>query len=179
MTAEKNAAAPAKKEKGLEAIAFARAIKANAAAALKNAGHMGRRTSPTDELLQMLYKQGRPGDMDGAGLASSVLTWNEWQQNIRFDQWGEKYAVADPRSAELALTERLKQVQRRLRSYASVGGGCPCCRQKLPDDWPRAAIIELQVLGVINMWDHLDGWGALGPSRTRPDPSDVFIPPLT
>ncbi len=179
MTAGKNDALPATKVRGLEAIAFERAIEAKAAGAFKNSAHAERRTSPTDELLQMLNKQGGPSDAVEAAVANSVLTWNEWQRHIRFNQWGEKYEAADLRSAELVLTERLKQVHRRLRKYASAGGGCPCCRQKLPENWPRASIIDLQVLGVVNMWDHLDGWGALGPSRTRPYPADVFIPPLT
>lgn len=179
MTAKRNAAAPEKKAKGLEAIAYRRAVEGKMIQAGRNLAQAERRGSPTDELLRMLHKQAGPGDADAAALANSVLTWNEWQAHIRFNQWGEKYDAADPRAAELALTERQEKVLLRLRNYAAAGGGCPCCRQKLPEGWPRASIIEIQVLGVVNIWDHRDGWGALGPTRTRPDPVDVFIPPLT
>jgi hypothetical protein len=165
--------------KGLEAIAYKRAVEGKVVGVHRNLAQLEQRASPTDVLLKMLHKQGDPSDADAAALANSVLTWNEWQAHIRFNQWGEKYDAADPRAAELALMERQEKVLRRLRNYAAAGGGCPCCRQQLPEGWPRGSIMEMQVLGVVNIWDHRDGWGALGPTRTRPDPVDIFIPPLT
>ncbi len=168
----------ARAQKGLEAVAYKRAVEGRETIIIRKGEEVERRITPSDSILSLLIKRGKMNEADAAADAETVLTWEEFNNNWRFSSYGGKYQVDDPAKVEAILDARMQGVRARLEDYAKNGGGCPCCRQKLPEGWPKASIMEMQILGVINTWDWKDGWGALGPTRTRPEPIDVFIPPL-
>jgi hypothetical protein len=182
-------AALARAQKGLEAVAFKRAIEGRETVIIRKGEEVERRITPLDSILSLLIKRGATSPeavakqaedyaKEAEELAKKSITYEEYKDNRAFDKNGEKFKKPDPKVVTDAMSARIAVMRQRMSDYAKNSGGCPCCHQKLPKNWPQQSIMELMILGVVNVWDARDGWGAFGPTRTRPDPTDVFIPPL-
>jgi len=77
---------------------------------------------PSDAMLRLLYTRGNSGTTlrgaDGKFRAmpppEELLTWEEWQENWRFDGWGRKYQQPGPEEMRAALTAEIREIRRRL-----------------------------------------------------------------
>ncbi len=178
---------------GLEAVAYKRAVEGRETIIIRKGKEVERRITPSDSMLSLLLKRAQMNVANGStnydnaaanaiavaiSNSQNTLTFEEHKNNWTFNKLGKKYQQPDPAIESAAFGQRIMDTRTRLQNYAKAGGGCPCCQQQLPENWPQESIMELQVLGVVNMWSTKDGWRGLGPTHTQPEPVDVFIPPL-
>lgn len=84
---------------------------------------------PSDAMLRLLYTRGNAGTTlrgaDGKFRAmpppEELLTWEEWQENWRFDGWGRKYQQPSDEELHAEFIARIEQVGRRLRGVSDDG----------------------------------------------------------
>ncbi len=87
--------------RGLIAVAHERAIVGKETIIIRNGKEVERRITPDSSILALLIKRGDMSALsggEGAGrqrigsrTADRVITWEEWQAGVRFDDWGKKY----------------------------------------------------------------------------------------
>lgn len=85
---------------GLIAVAHERAVVGREVIILRGGKEVERRIVPSDSMLALLIKQ---GDLTGQD-ADKLLSWDEWQDGLRFDETGKK---VDQRIADAAISETL------------------------------------------------------------------------
>jgi hypothetical protein len=172
----------ARAQKGLEAVAYKHAVIGRETIIIRKGEEVERRITPSDAMLSLLIKRGALSPEISAAkaqeLSEKTLTFEEYKDNWIFDDKGNKLHMPSDADMRSVTNERIALVHQRMREYAQSGGGCPCCYQQLPENWPQQSVMEMSILGVVNIWDNRDGWGGMGPTKTRADPVDVFIPPL-
>ncbi len=158
----------ARAQQGLIAIAYQRAVEGRETIIIRKGEEYQRKIEPSDSMLGLLIKR---GDMSGGGpgftgeladLAGlprdEIISWPEWRdRHIRFNRWGQKYEAPDPAETERRLNERCTTLMNGLRARARREESCPCCDQKLPQDWPRKSLMAMTLLGVIDVKDHFEG----------------------
>ncbi|MEO9633235.1 MAG: hypothetical protein ABJF89_04455 [Parasphingorhabdus sp.] len=122
--AERWKKAQASARTGLIAVAHERAVVGREVIILRGGKEVERRIVPSDSMLALLIKQ---GDLTGQG-ADNLLSWDEWQDGLRFDEHGQKVdrseahaAVARSLDAKLAdmrtkLLARRAAAEERLRA---------------------------------------------------------------
>ncbi|MEO9598915.1 hypothetical protein [Parasphingorhabdus sp.] len=98
--AERWKKAQASARTGLIAVAHERAVVGREVIILRGGKEVERRIVPSDSMLAMLIKQ---GDLTGQG-ADKLLSWDEWQDGLRFDEHGNK---VDRREADAAVARSL------------------------------------------------------------------------
>lgn len=172
----------ARSQKGLEAVAYKHAVVGRETIIIRNGEEVERRITPSDTMLSLLIKRGMISPEISAAkaleLSEKTLTFEEYKDDWIFDDAGNKLHMPKDSEIQSEVRKRIQIVQERMAEYAKNGGGCPCCYQQLPEDWPQQSVMEMTILGVVNVWDKRDGWGGMGPTKTRAEPIDVFIPPL-
>jgi hypothetical protein len=143
---------------GLVAIAYKRATEERETVIIRNGEEYERRILPPSEaMLSLLIKRGdMTGARHGGAEADEVLTLDEWNRHIRFDERGRKVQEEDPAEGARKFIANIDRIRARLRHYADEGGQCPCCRQPLPVQWPGQSMAELVAIGVVHpdwLWE--------------------------
>lgn len=138
---------------GLMAIAYRRAVEGRETVIIRKGEEYERRITPSDSILGLLLKR---GDMNGGGAlaggraAEDILSFDEWQQHKRFDDYGRKIEIEDPAETSARFIAQMSKIRQRLKDYAAQGGACPTCKQALPAGWPNQSMAELVASGLVD-----------------------------
>ncbi|NVD28603.1 hypothetical protein HUO14_11885 [Parasphingorhabdus flavimaris] len=95
-------AAQASARTGLIAVAHERAVVGRETVIIRAGKEVERRVTPSDSLLALLIKQGNLTEQD----ADRLITWEEWQDGIVFDEQGNKVSSAEEAAAVRASLDR-------------------------------------------------------------------------
>ncbi len=147
--------------RGLEAVAYNRAVNGKETIIIRKGEEVERRITPSDSLLALLIKRGDLAGGEGArggtggmtkAAAKNMISFDEYhREHIRFDGTGRKYQDQDPRVAQLDFNDRIARIKASLKAMAERREECPCCQQTLPAGWPKQSMAELTALGVVPM----------------------------
>ena len=105
----------------LEEVAWKRAVDGRETVIIRGGKEVERRIMPSDSILSLLIRRSDLGGKIGARTADKVLTWEEWQAGLRFDDQGQKVdesveAEAVWQSLDRKLADmRVKLLARRAR----------------------------------------------------------------
>ncbi|NRD89252.1 hypothetical protein C8024_07055 [Sphingopyxis sp. BSNA05] len=77
-------------QRGLVAVAHQHAVVGKETIIYRDGEEIERRVAPSDSLMALLIKRGDLGGRIGARTADQVITWEEWQDGVRFDGEGNK-----------------------------------------------------------------------------------------
>ena len=77
-------------QRGLVAVAHQHAVVGKETIIYRNGEEVERRVAPSDSIMALLIKRGDLGGRIGARTADKVITWEEWQDGVRFDAEGNK-----------------------------------------------------------------------------------------
>jgi len=77
-------------QRGLVAVAHQHAVVGKETIIYRDGEEVERRVVPSDSLMALLIKRGDLGGRIGARTADKVITWEEWQDGVRFDDDGNK-----------------------------------------------------------------------------------------
>lgn len=142
---------------GLMAIAYRRAVEGRETVIIRKGEEYERRITPSDSILGLLLKR---GDLNGGGpiggglaggkTAEDILSFDEWQQHKRFDDYGRKIEIEDPAEMSAKFIAQMSKIRQRLKDYAAQGGACPTCKQALPAGWPNQSMAELVASGLVD-----------------------------
>ena len=88
--------------RGLVAVAHQHAVVGKETVIYRRGVEVERRVSPSDSLLALLIKQGNLTEQD----ADRLITWEEWQDGIVFDEQGNKVSSAEEAAAVRASLDR-------------------------------------------------------------------------
>ncbi|PHR18654.1 MAG: hypothetical protein COA41_09620 [Sphingopyxis sp.] len=109
----------------------------------RNGEEVERRLVPSDSIMALLIKRGDLGGRIGSRTADKVISWEEWQDGVRFDDEGSKVSEREQQEAvrrtleaklsamhdKLVAERRQEQAQLRAREAraaaleAKYGGG--------------------------------------------------------
>jgi hypothetical protein len=92
-------AAQANAQRGLVAVAHQHAVVGKETVIYRRGEEVERRVAPSDAMLALLIRRGDLGGRVGARTADRVLTWEEWQDGLRFDDDGNKVDVHEQAKA--------------------------------------------------------------------------------
>lgn len=113
-------------QRGLVAVAHQHAVVGKETVIYRNGEEVERRVAPSDSILALLIKRGDLGGRIGARTADQVITWEEWQDGVRFDERGNKVdkseeAAAVSKSLDRKLGDmRMKLLARRAQAEERV-----------------------------------------------------------
>jgi len=82
--------AQANAQRGLVAVAHQHAVVGKETIIYRNGVEVERRVAPSDSIMALLIKRGDLGGRVGSRTADQVITWEEWQDGLRFDEAGNK-----------------------------------------------------------------------------------------
>jgi len=82
--------AQANAQRGLVAVAHQHAVVGKETVIYRHGEEVERRVAPSDAMLALLIKRGDLGGRVGSRTADKVITWEEWQDGLRFDGEGNK-----------------------------------------------------------------------------------------
>jgi hypothetical protein len=138
---------------GLLAVAYKRAVEGKETVIIRGGQEVERRITPSDAILGLLSKR---GDLAGSGLnvgktPDDYLSFDEWQQHKRFDDYGHKIEIEDPAETAEKFIAQMAAMRARLSSYAAASGSCPTCKQTLPEGWPNQSMAELVAGGLVDL----------------------------
>ena len=88
--------------RGLVAVAHQHAVIGKETLIYRGGVEVERRVTPSDSLLALLIKQGNLTEQD----ADRLITWEEWQDGVRFDEQGNKVSSAEEAAAVRASLDR-------------------------------------------------------------------------
>jgi hypothetical protein len=94
--------AKAHARKGLVAVAHQHAVVGKETVIYRHGVEVERRVTPSDSLLALLIKQGNLTEQD----AERLITWEEWQDGVRFDEQGNKIDEREEAAAVRASLDR-------------------------------------------------------------------------
>ena len=104
-------AAQASARTGLIAVAHERAVVGRETVIIRAGKEVERRVTPSDSLLALLIKQGNLTEQD----ADRLITWEEWQDGVRFDAQGNKIDERDEaEAARKSLDRKLGDMRMKL-----------------------------------------------------------------
>jgi len=109
-------------QRGLVAVAHQHAVVGKETVIYRNGEEVERRVAPSDSIMALLIKRGDLGGRIGARTADQVITWEEWQDGVRFDERGNKVdkseeAEAVSKSLDRKLGDmRMKLLARRAKA---------------------------------------------------------------
>ena len=86
-------------QRGLVAVAHQHAVVGKETVIYRNGEEVERRVAPSDAMLALLIKRGDLGGRVGSRTADQVLTWEEWQDGMRFDDEGRKVSLREQQAA--------------------------------------------------------------------------------
>ena len=100
-------------QRGLVAVAHQHAVVGKETVIYRNG--VERRLAPSDSMMALLIKRGDLGGRVGSRTADRVLTWEEWQDGVRFDADGKKIDEREEAAAvRAALDAKLDAMRERL-----------------------------------------------------------------
>lgn len=145
--------------RGLVAIAYAHATKGKETIIMRKGQEVERRIEPSDALLSLLIKRSDAAGGEGAhahkDLAhiprEEIITFAEWNQNIRFNLYNGQKFVHDEVRTKRRLDEDVGRLRRALENMAERGDQCPCCLRPLPENWPQQSLMMLDTMGLIEV----------------------------
>ncbi len=143
-------AALARAGQGLVAIAYKRAVEGRETVIIRRGEEFERRIQPSDSMLSLLIKRGDMAGM-GVGRADDVLTFEEWDRNIRFNGWGKKYQAKSAQQSNDEFCEKMDMMRARILAHALAGGTCPMCCQPMPQEEDGRSMAELCAVGLADM----------------------------
>ncbi len=137
---------------GLMAVAYKRAVEGKETVIIRRGEEVERRITPSDAILGLLIKR---GDLTGSGLIGGktpeeYLSFDEWQQHKRFDDYGRKIEIEDPEISSIKFADKMEQMRQRLRQRVIDGETCPICKQAFPEGWPNQSMAELVAAGLVD-----------------------------
>jgi len=139
------------------AIAFKRAVEGRETVIIRKGEEYERRITPSNSILGLLLKRGDlngggplGGELAGGKTAEDILSFDEWQQHKRFDDYGRKIEIEDSAEMSAKFIAQMSKIRQRLKDYAAQGGACPTCKQALPAGWPNQSMAELVASGLVN-----------------------------
>ncbi|MFC4292591.1 hypothetical protein ACFOWX_09225 [Sphingorhabdus arenilitoris] len=97
-------------QRGLQAIAWQRAVEGKETVIIRKGEEVERRITPDSSILALLLKQGRLTKEDEA----EQISYAEWEQGYRFDGWGRKYKGMSGEETKAALLAKLAQMRERM-----------------------------------------------------------------
>ncbi|ATW02362.1 hypothetical protein CHN51_01595 [Sphingorhabdus sp. YGSMI21] len=121
-------------QRGLVAVAHQHAVVGKETIIYRDGEEVERRVVPSDSLMALLIKRGDLGGRIGARTADQVITWEEWQDGVRFDGEGKKIDEREEREAihksldrklgdmRMKLLARRAKEEERLRELAARAG---------------------------------------------------------
>ena len=86
----------------------------------------------------------------GGKTPDDYLSFDEWQQDVWFDDDGRKIAIENLDEAKERFIAQLVKIRAHLNNYAATGGLCPTCKQTLPEAWPIQSMAELVASGLVD-----------------------------
>lgn len=102
-------------QRGLVAVAHQHAVVGKETVIYRNGVEVERRLVPSDSILALLIRRGDLGGRIGSRTADRVLTWEEWQDGVRFDADGKKIDEREEAAAvRAALDAKLDAMRARL-----------------------------------------------------------------
>jgi hypothetical protein len=166
-------AALARAGQGLVALAYKRAVEGRETVIIRKGEEYERRIEPSDAMLGLLIKR---GDLVGGGAgmarADDVLSFEEWERDIRFDGWGKKYQAQSTQEQGREFCDKMMVMRKRLFAYAEAGGTCPTCRQPMPKGEDGRSMAELVAVGLVG-FDRLFDQIAPEPEGDGEDPESA------
>ncbi len=121
-------------QRGLVAVAHQHAVVGKETIIYRDGEEVERRVAPSDSLMALLIKRGDLGGRIGARTADQGITWEEWQDGVRFDGEGNKIDEREEREAihksldrklgdmRMKLLARRAKEEERLRELAVRAG---------------------------------------------------------
>ena len=107
--------AQANAQRGLVAVAHHHAVVGKETVIYRGGEEVERRVAPSDAMLALLIRRGDLGGRIGARTADRVLTWEEWQDGLRFDEAGNKVSEREQAEAvRRSLDAKLGAMHERL-----------------------------------------------------------------
>lgn len=86
-------------QRGLVAVAHQHAVVGKETIIYRDGEEVERRVAPSDSIMALLIKRGDLGGRIGARTADKVITWEEWQDGVRFDDEGRKVSEREQQEA--------------------------------------------------------------------------------
>ncbi|MEQ8745103.1 hypothetical protein [Parasphingorhabdus sp.] len=135
-------------QRGLVAVAHQHAVVGKETVIYRNGEEVERRVVPSDSLMALLIKRGDLGGRIGARTADKVLTWEEWQDGLRFDEQGNKVsereqAEAVRKSLDAKLGDmRMKLLARRARAHEAEDERLRAAEERIRKAEERAEALE-------------------------------------
>jgi len=102
----------------LEEVAWKRAVDGRETVIIRGGKEVERRITPSDSILALLIRQGKLTQQD----ADRLITWEEWQAGVVFDERGNKISRAEEKEAVGTMLDRklgdmrMKLLARRARA---------------------------------------------------------------
>jgi hypothetical protein len=107
--------AQANAQRGLVAVAHQHAVVGKETIIYRDGEEVERRVAPSDSMLALLIKRGDLGGRIGSRTADQVITWEEWQDGVRFDGEGNKVDEREEAEAiRKALDRKLGDMRMKL-----------------------------------------------------------------
>ena len=135
-------------QRGLVAVAHQHAVVGKETVIYRNGEEVERRVVPSDSILALLIKRGDLGGRIGARTADKVITWEEWQDGLRFDDEGNKVSQHEEMLAVRASLEaklgdmRTKLLARRAREQEQQDERLRAAEERIRAAEARAAELE-------------------------------------
>jgi hypothetical protein len=102
-------------QRGLVAVAHQHAVVGKETVIYRDGEEVERRVVPSDSLMALLIRRGDLGGQIGSRTADKVITWEEWQDGVRFDDEGNKIDEREEREAvHKALDRKLGDMRMKL-----------------------------------------------------------------
>ncbi|VWX56117.1 conserved hypothetical protein [Sphingorhabdus sp. 109] len=99
--------------RGLVAVAHEHATIGKETVIYRGGAEVERRVAPSDSLMALLIKRGDLGGRIGSRTADQVITWEEWQDGVRFDAEGKKIDEREEAEQVRASLDRKLDAMRR------------------------------------------------------------------
>jgi hypothetical protein len=118
--------AQANAQRGLVAVAHQHAVVGKETVIYRHGEEVERRVAPSDAMLALLIKRGDLGGRVGSRTADQVITWEEWQDGLRFDEAGNKVSEQEEMMAVRASLDaklgdmRVKLLARQQQEEAAL-----------------------------------------------------------
>ena len=128
--------------RGLEAVAYKRAVEGRETIIIRKGEEYERRIEPSDAMLGLLLKQ---GDMSGGKLArggDDVLTFAEFKAGWTFKKYGGKWKPPTYEESKARLEAKFAVMHTRLIAADDEAGVCSKCGGPLPEGETNESLLN-------------------------------------
>tara|TARA_R100001244_G_scaffold9454_2_gene11458 strand:+ start:17619 stop:18395 length:777 start_codon:yes stop_codon:yes gene_type:complete len=135
-------------QRGLVAVAHQHAVVGKETIIYRGGEEVERRVAPSDSIMALLIKRGDLGGRIGSRTADQVITWEEWQDGLRFDEEGNKVTLEEEAAAVRASLDaklddmRTKLLARDTRKRAAEDERLRAAEARIRAAEARAAELE-------------------------------------